>query len=211
MSVQKMSIHRALSELKTYDARIKKASEGTFVMSNKRSNDKILGKTIEEHRNAIKGNFDSYYPLVENQKRIKAAIVISNANTKVTIAGVSYTVAEAIERKVKIKHDAMFLHNLKSQLNEHNRKVEQENALLPDKLEKYLQAVLGDKDKRTVEDIAAHTKVFEDRNTYELIDPCDISKHIDELEEKIRAFQTEVDYTLSESNATTLIEVDFVD
>jgi hypothetical protein len=210
MSTQKMSIHRALSELKTYDARIKKAAEATFILSNKRSNDKIQGKTIEEHKNIIKGNYASYYALVENQKRIKAAIVLSNAATKVKIAGNEYTVAEAIERKVKIKHDIMFLHNLKSEFFESNKKVEKENALLPDKLEKYLQAVLGDKDKRTVEDIAAHTKVFEEKNTFELIDPCDISNHINTLEENIRSFQTEVDYTLSESNATTFVEVMFV-
>jgi hypothetical protein len=206
-----MSIHRALAELKTYDSRIKKAIQQEFVLNNKKSNDKIKGKTIDEYKNIIKGNFDSYYPLVENQKRIKAAVVLSNGSTKVTIAGVEYTVAEAIERKAKIKHDVMFLHNLKTQLNEQSKEVELENGLLPEKLEKYLQAVLGDKDKRTVDEIAAHTKVFEERNGYELIDPCDISKHIEELEEKVRNFQTEVDYILSESNATTFIEIEYTD
>jgi len=152
-----------------------------------------------------------YYALSENQRRVKAAVVLSNANTKVKVDGIEYTVAEAIERKAKLHHDESFLQRLKMQFITHNTKVEDENAALPEKLEKYLQSILGDKDKRTVEDITAHTKLFEDRNKYELIDPCDITKQIEKLEESVLGFKTEVDYVLSESNATTFIEVELVD
>jgi len=205
-----MSLHRALAELKFYDDKIKRATEQNFVYANKKSNDKIAGKTIEECKQQIKGGFASYYALTENQRRIKAAVVLSNANTNVKIGGQEYTVAEAIERKAKLHHDESFLYHLKLQFNIHKKKVEDENSKLPEKLEGYLQSILGEKDKRTVEDIAAHTKAFEDRNKYELIDPCDIAKQIEKLEESITSFKTEVDYILSESNATTFIEVEFI-
>ena len=206
-----MSIHRALGELKTYDDRITKASELQFVIANKKSNEKIAGKTIEEFKSHVKGGFASYYALTENQKRLKAAVVLSNATTKVKIGGVEYSVAEAIERKAKIHHDISFLNKLKSQFNIQNKRVEEANDALPEKLESYLQSILGDKDKRTVEDIAAHTKAFEERNKYELLDPCNITMQIEKLEESITSFKTEVDYILSESNAVTFIDVDFVD
>ena len=210
MNKQTMSLHRALAELKFYDDKIKRATEQNFVYANKKSNDKIAGKTIEECKQQIKGGFASYYALTENQRRIKAAVVLSNANTNVKIGGQEYTVAEAIERKAKLHHDESFLYHLKLQFNIHKKKVEDENSKLPEKLEGYLQSILGEKDKRTVEDIAAHTKAFEDRNKYELIDPCDIAKQIEKLEESITSFKTEVDYILSESNATTFIEVEFI-
>jgi len=211
MNKQTMSIHRALAELKSYDDRITRSTEQNFVIANKKSNDKIAGKTIEECKQQIKGGFASYYALTENQRRIKAAVVLSNAITKVKIGGIEYTVAEAIERKAKLHHDESFLMKLKQQFNTQNKKVEDENATLPEKLESYLQSILGEKDKRTVEDISAHTKAFEDRNKYELIDPSDIAKQIEKLEESITGFKTEVDYVLSESNATTFIDVEFVD
>ena len=211
MSKQSMSIHRALGELKSYDDRITRSTEQHFVIANKKSNDKIAGKTIEEFKQQIKGGFASYYALTENQRRIKAAVVLSNAKTKVKIGGIEYTVAEAIERKAKLHHDEAFLLKLKGEFFAENKKVEIENEVLPEKLESYLQSILGEKEKRTVEDIASHTKAFEERNKYELIDPCDISKQIEKIEESITSFKTEVDYVLSESNATTFIEVDFVD
>ena len=210
MSKQTMSIHRALAELKSYDDRIARSRGQNFIIANKKSNDKIAGKTIEECKQQIKGGFASYYALTENQRRIKAAVVLSNANTKVKIGELEYSVAEAIERKAKLHHDETFLAELKMQFYIQNKKVEDENVKISEKLESYLQSVLGEKDKRTVEDINAHTKAFEDRNKYELIDPCDISKQIEKLEESIRGFKTEVDYILSESNATTFINVEFV-
>ena len=211
MAVQKMSIHRALSELKVYDDRIQKAINKTFVVANKRSNDKIQGKTIEETKALIKGNFDSYYALTENQRRIKSAVVLSNASTKVKIGGVEYTVAEAIERKAKIYHDESFIRTLKNRFFAENDRVNNENEMLPQKTESYLESVLGGKDKRTVDEVEAHTKLFVDKNRFELIDPCDIVKQIDELETRVEDFKSEVDYVLSESNATTFIEVNLVD
>ena len=211
MSLARMTIHRALSELKTYDDRLERLMQSDFVQSNKKSNERIQGKTIEEVRNGIKGSYDSYRAMSENQKRIKAAVVQSNAGTKVTIGGVEYAVAEAIERKAKLANDEMFIKTLKTQFAYHNNKVENENGRLPEKLEQYLQAVLGGKDKRTAEEIASYTKTFEERNTYELIDPRDIAGQIKELEEQVAQFRNEVDYVLSESNATTFIEIDFAD
>ena len=211
MSKITMSVHRALAELKTYEDRLTKATGAVFVIANPKGNDKISGKTIDDVSNEIKGNFASYASLAENQRRIKAAVVKSNAVTIITIAGTEYTVAEAIERKAKIKYDERFLSALKRQFNEASSLVDRENAGLPDKIEKYLQNILGAKDKRTAEEIASHTELYEKRYKWELVDPCGITKKIEELEEKIISFKTEVDYALSESNALTQIEVDFVD
>lgn len=211
MSIQTMSVHRALAELKTYDDRIAKTMQATFVVANQRNNDKIQGKTIAEVESRIQGNFDSYFALVENQRRIKVAIVKSNAVTKVTIDGKEYTVAEAIERKAKVKNDESFLRTLKAQFTDQNGKVDRANSELPAKLETYLHQILGPKDKRTADEIAQHTELYEKKYKWELVDPCDIMNKIKELEERILTFKTEVDYVLSESNALTKIEVEFTD
>ena len=206
--VEKMSIHRALAEIKTYNKRIASAVEQTFIVANKKSNEKIEGMTIEEYKSKIQSNLDSAKALIENRKRIKTAIIMSNAKTIVNIAGKDYTIAEAIERKNMIATERYFINNMKNQYTRENRVVESENNELPSKLEAYLKAILGEKDKRTVDDIELHTKSFYSRNEYELIDPMNIKDFIDTYEKSIDEFETNVDYILSESNATTFIEVD---
>lgn len=207
--MEKMSIHRALAEIKSYDDRISRAiRHQTYVIANKKSNDKIKGKSLEEVKRDIQKNYDRVESLISNKKKLKAAVVLSNATTKVTIDGVEYTVAEAIERKNMIYLEESLLNQLTSQYNTETLKVDNMNNELPEKLESYLQAILGEKDKRSADDIKMHTKAFNDRNMYELIDPFDIKGKIDKLYDEITKFKTEVDYKLSESNSTTFIEVD---
>lgn len=209
MAVVNMSVHRGLSELKLYANKIASLNSGLFVVANKQSNKTIGGRSIEDVNNLIKGNFDSMVALIENRKRIKDAIVKSNAATNVTIAGKIMTVAEAIERKASIEFERNFLRILQDQFSQQNNIVEQQNLQLPTKLETFLQSTLGEKrDVATVKDL---TKTFEDNNKYVLIDPNHIQDYIQALDKSINEFASQVDYTLSESNATTFFDVELVD
>jgi len=211
MSKVNMSVHRGLSEIKLLTSRIDKSMGAAYVTANKVSNKTIGGRSIDEVRRLIEGNFDSVVALIENRKRIKAALVRTNADTKVNVAGAEYTVAEAIERKASIVLDKMFLQTLKNQFTQQNNTVENQNSQLPNKLETYLVSVLGEKGSRSPEDVKMHTKVFEDQNKFELIDPRRIANYIEKYEKEIDEFASQVDYVLSESNATTFFEVDLVD
>ena len=72
----------------------------------------------------------------------------------------------------------------------------------------FLQSTLGEKrDINTVKDL---TKTFEDNNKFVLIDPNHIQDYIQKLEKNIDEFASQVDYTLSESNATTFFDVELV-
>lgn len=103
------------------------------------------------------------------------------------------------------------LQQLKSQYNSAVQVADQNNNNLNEKLENYLKTALGDKEKRDAENVKALTKVFNDANEYEILDPNNLKDYIDVLERLTMEFKTEVDYKLSESNATTFIEVDLVD
>lgn len=209
MAVVNMSVHRGLSELKLYANKIASLNSGSFVVANKQSNKIIGGRSIEDVNNLIKGNFDSMVALIENRKRIKDAIIKSNASTNITIAGKIMTVAEAIERKASIEFERNFLRILQNQFSQQNNIVEQQNLQLPTKLESFLQSTLGEKrDVATVKDL---TKTFEDNNKFVLIDPNHIQDYIQALDKSINEFASQVDYTLSESNATTFFDVELVD
>jgi hypothetical protein len=209
MSKVNMSVHRGLSELKLYSNKIESANRGAFVVANKQSNKNIGGRSVEDVTNSIKGNFDSMVALIENRKIIKDAVVKSNANTNVVVGGKEMTVAEAIERKASVEFERMFLQNLQNQFVQQNNVVEQQNDQLQTKLESFLQATLGE--KRDLEMVKQLTKTFEDSNKYALIDPCHIQNYIEKLSKEIEEFLSQVDYVLSESNATTFFDVELVD
>ena len=58
MTTEKMTIHKALCELKTLDARITKSiGETEYVFANKHSNDKVNGMTVAAYCDEIKSGY----------------------------------------------------------------------------------------------------------------------------------------------------------
>lgn len=209
---EKMTVHKALAELKTLDDRINTAiGESVFVRANRHNNTKIFGKTIEEFKADSAASLMSATALINRRNAMKRAVVLSNAITKVEIGGVEYTVAEAIEMNNHGMENLVGLRNcLREQYSSVKRMVESENG---DKLvkacENYIQATFGTKEKINNPDIEMAQKVYMTNNTYDIVTGLDIEKVIKELTDRIDAFKAEVDSALSVSNALTVIEFDY--
>lgn len=207
-TTQTMSIHRALSELKTLNDRIPKAiQEADFIATDRKSAKKINGLSIEDYEKKIQAGFDKAVSLIERRNQLKDAIVQSNAITEVVVAGETMTVAKAIERKSSIVNEEKLLATMVGKRRVAINKLTMENESLPSRLEDYLTAILGNKEHAKKEEVELHTKSFMERNEYILIDPLNIDKRIEEWEERITSFKAEVDAVLSESNAITKITI----
>ncbi|GEN83799.1 hypothetical protein SLU01_21110 [Sporosarcina luteola] len=207
-TTQTMSIHRALSELKTLNDRIPKAiQEADFIATDRKSAQKINGLSIEDYEKMIQAGFDKAVSLIERRNRLKDAIVQSNAITEVVVAGETMTVAKAIERKSSIANEEKLLSMMVGKRRMAINKLTMENESLPSRLEDYLTAILGNKEHAKKEEVELHTKSFMDRNEYILIDPLKLDKRIEEWDERISNFKAEVDAVLSESNAITKITI----
>ena len=209
---EKMTVHKALAELKTLDDRINSEITGSvFVRANRHNNMKIFGKTIPDFMADTESSYQSVKALINRRNAMKRAVVLSNAITKVNIGGVEYTVAEAIEMNNHGMENLVELRNyLREQYSSVKRMVESENG---DKLvkacENYIQATFGTKEKINNPDIEMAQKVYMTNNTYDIVTGLDIEKVIKELTDRIDAFKAEVDSALSVSNALTVIEFDY--
>ena len=209
---EKMTVHKALAELKTLDDRINSEITGSvFVRANRHNNMKIFGKAIPDFMADTESSYQSVKALINRRNAMKRAVVLSNAITKVEIGGVEYTVAEAIEMNNHGMENLVELRNcLREQYSSVKRMVESENG---DKLvkacENYIQATFGTKEKINNPDIETAQKVYMANNTYDIVTGFDIEKVIKELTDRIDAFKAEVDSTLSVSNALTVIEFDY--
>ena len=209
---EKMTVHKALAELKTLDDRINSEITGSvFVRANRHNNMKIFGKTIPDFMADTESSYQSVKALINRRNAMKRAVVLSNAVTKVEIGGVEYTVAEAIEMNNHGMENLVGLRNcLREQYSSVKRMVESENG---DKLvkacENYIQATFGTKEKINNPDIEMAQKVYMTNNTYDIVTGLDIEEVIKELTDRIDAFKAEVDSALSVSNALTVIEFDY--
>lgn len=216
-NMEKITVHKALAELKVIDDRIVKAiNNGKYVVSNKHSNDKIGGVTVSVFRDNMKSSYQKVTDLINRRNSLKRAVVLSNARTMVTINGTEYTVAEAIDMK---NHGMEIYKTLLRELNAQYQRAlyELENnsgESLEKKAENYVLSVIAaqPKDSKMSIDSDAMKSLRKDyiaNNTYDLIDPNEISKKIEYLTDMISEFQTEIDSVLSVSNALTIIEFEY--
>lgn len=198
--MSKISITRALVELKTLDSRIQKKIDTSVFVTFKGQ----FHQPVEGIKDAA-SNFQSVNDLIERRKKIKSAIVSSNASTKITICGQEMTIAEAIETKSSIKHKKNLLAVLKSQYGNAVANIESVNARVRKEIE-HKSTRDGDKDKQQMS-LEDFSKMYVNLHGVELFDPIKVSQKVEQLEQFIVQFEQEIDYLLSEKNATTFIDV----
>lgn len=206
--MEKMLVTQALNELKLLDSRIsKEIKQARFVAAAKTVEKKISPSvTKDEFIEQAKSSYQSIKDLIARRAIIKAAVVASNAVTKVTIAGVEMTVADAIERKTSIDYEIGLLTAMKNQFEQERSKVNMQNTLMEDKIDKNIEIMLGKDGKTKDEDLDSMMKLFRSANQWSLVDPLDIEKLINELTDQVNGFSSEVDSALQISNCITWIE-----
>lgn len=212
--MNKMTICRALAELKRFDDRIhREITSNVFVSvtvgKNALQKPFIGTGTVEQQSKNIQSSFDTVQSLITQRQKIKSAVVVSNAKTMVTLGGVTMTVAEAIEMKKSVAYKQTFLQYLTSQYNIATQQVTSQNAKLETAIDTMVSQVMGASDKGKVDTTSYEAIAVPQRNAKEaaLLDPKGIAEQIKKLTEEIALVEMELDFVLSEKNATTTIEV----
>lgn len=213
MTKETMLVHKALAELKILDVRIiNEIEDGTFCIANQHSNQKLKGVAVADYKRVMQGDYDKVSDLIKRRKAIKQAVVLSNAVTKVVIGDKEYTVAEAIEMKNHgLEFEIELLKELKAQYSFAQRTISDKNGeSLEKSAENYVIGLYGSKDGKTnVEEYEKTKNAFIESRTYDLIDPINILEKINDLQDYIDNFTSEVDAALSVSNAITEITIEY--
>lgn len=217
MTTEKMTVHKALAELKTLDARIDKAiSDVDYVCAVKHSAEKINGKTLADFKADIKSGYQKARDLMARQEAMKRAVVLSNAATMVRIGDKELTVAEAIELKNHgVEFKRQMLRRISSMYESALADLERNSGeALERRAEAYVLSVIQAQPKESrmavdSEAMNALRKTYIENNGFDLIDPLDVSKVMAALEAEIHDFETEVDAALSTSNALTVLEFSY--
>lgn len=207
--VNRMTIHRALSELKVIDAKIEKQTNELLPTAYAQKDKPIMGYlSVDEFTREAKSRHDSVLALIDRKLKIKSAIVHANGRTTVTIADKVMTIADAINFKAVIAKKIALVNRLKIMHNKAVGDMNKNNEMVEANVQRLLEATFGKENVKVgKEDVEAVRKPYMESNTFHLHDPLKVTEVITAMEKEISDFQSEVDATLSEINATTFIEI----
>ena len=195
-----------------------KINKASFVDTVKPNEEKTFETRLSrnEYADQAKSAFQQINDLIDRYQRLDAAIVASNAATKVRTSYGEFTIAGAISLRSRLRGDRQGLkdtdfeanlqNKLAADLKQNLQFAEMRNKKLQDTAESMRLSILGKdskvKDDKPLEVVAAYVR----ENTTELIDPLDAQKTVDRLKEKRMTLIAELDTQIKVSNATTFIE-----
>lgn len=216
----KMLVTQALDERDLLVKKIQdKIAKAAFVDTVKPNEEKVLDARVsrDEFAKDAESAYQQIRDLIDRFQKIDAAIVASNAKTKISTSYGEYTVAGAISLRSRLRGagsydgDADFESALQRKMeNEYERRVElaeMKNKQLQNTAEGMRLSILGKdtkvKDDKPLEVVETYVK----ENTTELVDPLNIKEKVAALTEKRDTLLTELDTQIKVSNATTFIEI----
>ena len=217
---EKMLVTQALDER---DLLVKKISDkiakASFVDTIKPNEEKVYAKRIskEEYAKEAEAAYQQIVDLIDRFQKIDAAIVDSNAKTEITTSYGTFTVAGAISLRSRLRglgayegeadFEGKLQDKLKSEYNERVRFCDMKNSQLQSTAEDMRLSILGRDAKTKDEKPLGVVEAYVKENTTELVDPLEVKKKLEALEEKRSTLLTELDTQIKVSNATTFIEV----
>ena len=201
-----LSVTRALTELKTLDSRINKAIQynNWIIVKTKNKNSNV---SEEEFARETMSEYQSLCDLIIRRNNVKNAILKSNSETFVEVAGIRMTVSQAIEYKKTIEYKQYILDIFKKQRQMSIVEFENYKQKLQNKIDDNIKIICGKDTKPDENTIKSISDGISKGDPIELFDPLNLNKIIKDLETEIEDFTANIDYVLSESNAITQINV----
>ena len=217
---EKMLVTQALDERDLLVKKIAdKIAKASFVDTIKPNEEMVYAKRIhrEKYAQEAEASYQQIVDLIDRFQRIDAAIVASNAKTEINTSYGTFTVAGAISLRSRLRgvgayeSEADFESKLQSKLKrEYNERVEfcdMKNSQLQLTAENMRLSILGKDSKNKDEKPLSVVDAYVKENTTQLVDPLDVRKKLEALEEKRNTLLAELDTQIKVSNATTFIEV----
>lgn len=217
---EKMLVTQALDERDLLVKKIQdKITKASFTDVKKHNEKKVIDRRVleETFRQEAESAYQQIMDLISRFQRIDAAIVASNAATMIHTSFGDYTVAGAISLRSRMRGNGSYddeadfeqslYKKMKNELDKRLISIENKNKQLESTAESMRLSILG-KDSKTKDDKPLEVvATYVQENTAELIDPLDVQKKIEAIQEKREKLLSELDTQIKVSNATTFIEI----
>lgn len=212
MNKEKMTVHMALTEMKTMSKRIQKRIDMMNPIGTKTASaTNVFGINVDEFKDSVKSEEESVLDLIARQNAIKAALYEYNTTTKITVAGKEMTVAHALWMKEygMASKQALLMKYEKAYANASEKLNEANGPALDKAAERAADVVYASKDKSESEEYLKMCESYKRNHQLVYVDPLDLQKRITELSEEIETFLAEVDARIQTANAITELDIEY--
>lgn len=201
----KMSITRALAQVKLIESKLGKAFAGFDV--------EINGKlkyfpnfTTEQFEKEALVEVNSFEDLFKNRLKIKSAIARANIDTKISLLGTEYSIIELIDLKNSSQYKKNVYTNLINNYNKCKSDVVNQDVKIENEVSKQVEVANSNKTQVSKDLTTTLTETYKTLWGGKIVglDINKISKEKEELDKLV----AEIDMILSEINSKTEIEVE---
>ncbi|MBR5667034.1 MAG: hypothetical protein IKW95_05035 [Lachnospiraceae bacterium] len=217
---EKLLVTQALDERDLLVKKIgDKIAKASFTDVKKHNETKVMDARTEEEtfRKDVESAYQQIMDLIKRFRKLDAAIVASNANTIIHTTFGDYTVAGAIALRSRMRgsgsyyedsdFEGLLLDKMKSEVNNRLLAVDSKNKQLEATAESMRLSILGKETKTKDDKPLAVVATYVSENTAELVDPLDVRRKVDEIQERRTKLLSELDTQIKVSNATTFVEI----
>ena len=201
----KMSITRALAQVKLIESKLGRAFAGFDV--------EINGKlkyfpnfTTEQFEKEALVEVNSFEDLFKNRLKIKSAIARANIDTKISLLGTEYSIIELIDLKNSSQYKKNVYTNLINNYNKCKSDVVNQDVKIENEVSKQVEVANSNKTQVSKDLTTTLTETYKTLWGGKIVglDINKISKEKDDLDKLV----AEIDMILSEINSKTEIEVE---
>lgn len=201
----KMSITRALAQVKLIESKLGRAFAGFDV--------EINGKlkyfpnfTTEQFEKEALVEVNSFEDLFKNRLKIKSAIARANIDTKISLFGTEYSIIELIDLKNSSQYKKNVYTNLINNYNKCKSDVVNQDVKIENEVSKQVEVANSNKTQVSKDLTTTLTETYKTLWGGKIVglDINKISKEKEELDKLV----AEIDMILSEINSRTEIEVE---
>ena len=201
----KMSITRALAQVKLIESKLGRAFAGFDV--------EINGKlkyfpnfTTEQFEKEALVEVNSFEDLFKNRLKLKSAIARANIDTKISLFGTEYSIIELIDLKNSSQYKKNVYTNLINNYNKCKSEVVNQDVKIENEVSKQVEVANSNKTQVSKDLTTTLTETYKTLWGGKIIglDINKISKEKDDLDRLV----AEIDMILSEINSKTEIEVE---
>ena len=217
---EKLLVTQALDERDLLVKKIAdKIAKASFVDTIKNNEETVSKARVDRETfgRQAEAAFQQIRDLIARFQKIDAAIVASNAETKIETSYGEFTVAGAISLRSRLRGTGVYadradfedtlLRKMESEFQSQIQNTDAKNRQLQTTAENMRLSILGKdskvRDDKPLEVVEAYVR----ENTTVLVDPLKIEKQIGDLKEKRETHLRELDTRIKVSNATTFIEI----
>ena len=202
--MEQVSLHRVIAEIKNLEVKLVQPQQVVAVASKK---DGLVNMTNEQFEAKSQGAVDQFIANVDRLQKLKVARNLANATNTVNISGQTMTLDAAIAKKATAQYTRNFVDMIKQQINHATVQITQASNEVERKIEAQVQAIGGSTKKVSDEELKAIRAMIEKSTGKEIVMGKNVKAFIESASEELDKFLLEVDFALSEANASIKVEV----